>query len=170
MKDIEKMEKELDKEELFSKVEGIFYNYESLKKEIGYFEEEIEFLKQDYIGCRSIEYSERVQTSANISSSIEKEILQKQKQIEILEKYKLKKERDLKRIERAKDNFNKEELEMFDIRYKLKIKDWKIYADKMNVGKDTYYSIRDNMIYKSMSIMYPFYNLKNTAMEGLIDF
>ncbi|MDU2686695.1 MAG: hypothetical protein E7C44_04425 [Paeniclostridium sordellii] len=170
MKDIEKIEKELDKEELFSKVEGMFYNYESLKKEIGYFEEEIEFIKQDYRGCSSIEYSERVQTSANISSSIEKEILQKQKQIEILEKYKLKKERDLKRIERAKDNFNREELEMFDIRYKLKIKDWKIYADKMNVGKDTYYSIRDNMIYKSMSIMYPFYNLKNTAMEGLIDF
>ena len=170
MKDVEKMEKELDKEELFSKVEGMFYNYESLKKEIGYFEEEIEFIKQDYRGCSSIEYSERVQTSANISSSIEKEILQKQKQIEILEKYKLKKERDLKRIERAKDNFNREELEMFDIRYKLKIKDWKIYADKMNVGKDTYYSIRDNMIYKSMSIMYPFYNLKNTAMEGLIDF
>ena len=170
MKDVEKMEKELDKEELFSKVEGMFYNYESLKKEIGYFEEEIEFIKQDYRGCSSIEYSERVQTSANISSSIEKEILQKQKQIEILEKYKLNKERDLKRIERAKDNFNREELEMFDIRYKLKIKDWKIYADKMNVGKDTYYSIRDNMIYKSMSIMYPFYNLKNTAMEGLIDF
>lgn len=169
MNDIEKIEKELDKDELFSKVEGMFYNYEDLKKEIEYFKEEIEFLKQDYMGCGAIEYSEKVQTSTNISSSIEKEILQKQKQIEFLEKHKLKKERDLKRIERARGNFNREEQEMFNIRYKLKIKDWKIYADKMNVGKDTYYSIRDSMIHKSMSIMYPFYNLKNTAMEGLID-
>ena len=164
------IEKEFDKEDLFSKVEGMFYNYEDLKKEVGYFEEEIEFLKQDYMGRGSIEYSEKVQTSTDTSSSIEKELLQKQKQIEILEKHKVKKERDLKRIERARENFNREEQEMFNIRYKLKIKDWKVYADKMNVGKDTYYSIRDNMIYKSMSIMYPFYNLKNTAMEGLIDF
>lgn len=164
------IEKEFDKEDLFSKVEGMFYNYEDLKKEVVYFEEEIDFLKQDYMGCGSIEYSEKVQTSVNTSSTIEKELLQKQKQIEVLEKHKVKKERDLKRIERAKENFNREEQEMFNIRYKLKIKDWKVYADKMNVGKDTYYSIRDNMIYKSMSIMYPFYNLKNTAMEGLIDF
>ncbi|GAA0106649.1 hypothetical protein UT300013_32730 [Paraclostridium sordellii] len=164
------IEKEFDKEDLFSKVEGMFYNYEDLKKEVVYFEEEIEFLKQDYMGCGAIEYSEKVQTSANTSSAIEKELLKKQKQIEVLEKHKVKKERDLKRIERAKKNFNREEQEMFNIRYKLKIKDWKVYADKMNVGKDTYYSIRDNMIYKSMSTMYPFYNLKNTAMEGLIDF
>ncbi|CEK29403.1 sigma factor [[Clostridium] sordellii] len=167
---MEIIEKEIEKEDLFSKVEGMFYNYEDLKKEVGYFEEEIEFLKQDYMGYGSIEYSEKVQTSVNTSSTIEKELLQKQNQIEVLEKYKVKKERDLKRIERAKENFNREEQEMFNIRYKLKIKDWKVYADKMNVGKDTYYSIRDNMIYKSMSIMYPFYNLKNTAMEGLIDF
>lgn len=167
---MEIIEKEIEKEDLFSKVECMFYNYEDLKKEVGYFEEEIEFLKQDYMGCRSIEYSEKVQTSVNTSSTIEKELLQKQNQIEVLEKYKVKKERDLKRIERAKENFNREEQEMFNIRYKLKIKDWKVYADKMNVGKDTYYAIRDNMIYKSMSIMYPFYNLKNTAMEGLVDF
>ena len=78
---MEKIQQELEKDDLFSKVEGMFYNYEDLKKEIGYFEEEIEFVKQDYIGCESIEYSERVQTSTNISSSIEREILQKQKQI-----------------------------------------------------------------------------------------
>jgi hypothetical protein len=45
---------------------------------------------------------------------------------------------------------------MFKIRNLLKIKGWKVYADKMSVCKDIYYSIRDNMIYKSMSIMYPF--------------
>lgn len=167
---MEKIQQELEKDDLFSKVEGMFYNYEDLKKEIGYFEEEIEFVKQDYIGCESIEYSERVQTSTNISSSIEREILQKQKQIDYLEKQKSKKERDLKRIERAKSNFNREEEEMFKIRYLLKIKDWKIYSDKMNVGKDTYYSIRDNMIYKSISTMYPLYNFKNTAMESMVDF
>lgn len=167
---MENLEKELATDDLFVKVEGMFYHYENLKKEIAYIDEEIEFIEQDYLGCGSIEYSERVQTSTNISSSIEREIIQKQKQIEFLEKEKRKKERDLKRIERAKANFNREEEEMFKIRYLLKIKDWKVYGDKMNVGKDTYYSIRDNMIYKSMSTMYPFYNFKNTAMEGLLNF
>ncbi|GAA0861737.1 hypothetical protein [Paraclostridium tenue] len=164
------IEKELEIDDLFSKVEGMFYHYENLKKEITYLDEEIEFIEQDYLGCGSIEYSERVQTSTNISSAIEREIIQKQKQIEFLEKEKRKKERDLKRIERAKSNFSREEEEMFKIRYLLKIKDWKVYGDKMNVGKDTYYSIRDNMIYKSMSAMYPFYNFKNTAMEGIVNF
>ena len=63
-----------------------------------------------------------------------------------------------------------EEEQMFKIRYLLKIKDWKVYADKMNVGKDTYYSIRDKMIYKSISTMYPYYNFKGTAMENIINF
>lgn len=164
------MEKELEKDDLFSKVEGMFYNYEDLKKEIGYFDEEIEFIKQDYRGCGSIEYSERVQTSTNTSSSVEKEIIQKQKQIEYLEKQKRKKAIDIRRIERAKANFNREEEEMFKIRYKLKIKDWEVYSRKIPVGKDTYYSIRDNMVYKAMSTMYPFYNFKNTAMEGIVEF
>ncbi|WP_250674937.1 DUF1492 domain-containing protein [Paraclostridium ghonii] len=160
----------IEKEDLFSKVEGMFYNYEQLKKEITYVDEEIEFIKQDYAGCGAIEYSERVQTSTNINSAVERELIQKQKQIEYLKKEKLKKEMSLRRIERAKSNFNMEEEQMFKIRYLLKIKDWKVYADKMNVGKDTYYSIRDNMIYKSMSTMYPFYNFKNTAMENIINF
>lgn len=167
---MENLEKELATDDLFVKVEGMFYHYENLKKEITYIDEEIEFIEQDYLGCGSIEYSERVQTSTNISSSIEREIIQKQKQIEFLEKEKRKKERDLKRIERAKANFNREEEEMFKIRYLLKIKDWKVYGDKMSVGKDTYYSIRDNMIYKSISTMYPYYNFKGTAMENIINF
>ncbi|WP_195945875.1 hypothetical protein [Paraclostridium bifermentans] len=162
--------KELEKEDLFSKVEGMFYNYEQLKKEIKYFDEEIEFINQDYKGCGAIEYSERVQTSTNTTSSVEREIIKKQNQIEFLEKEKRKKEMDLKRIERAKSNFNMEEEQMFKIRYLLKIKDWKVYSDKMNIGKDNYYSIRDKMIYKSISAMYPYYNFKDTAMEGIVNF
>lgn len=167
---MDNLEKELEIDELFSKVEGMFYHYEDFKKEITYLDEEIEFIEQDYLGCGSIKYSERVQTSTNITSSVEREIIKKQNQIEFLEKEKRKKEMNLKRIERAKANFNMEEEQMFKIRYLLKIKDWKVYSDKMNVGKDTYYAIRDNMIYKSMSTMYPFYNFKNTAMENIINF
>ena len=164
------IEKEIQEDDLFQKVEGMFYHYEDLKKEITYLDEEIEFIKDEYIGCGSIEYSEKVQTSTNISSSVEKEIIQKQKQIDFLESQKRKKERDLKRIERAKANFNIEEQEMFKIRYLLKIKNWTVYADKMNVEKDKYYSIRYNMICKSINTMYPYHNFKNTAMENMIDF
>lgn len=168
--DKKELEKELTTEDLFVKVEGMFYHYENFKKEILYLEEEIEFIEQDYSGCGAIEYSERVQTSTNITSAVERELIQKQNQIEYLKKEKRKKERDLKRIERARSNFDMEEEQMFKIRYLLKIKDWKVYADKMNVGKDTYYSIRDNMIYKSISAMYPYYNFKGTAMENIINF
>lgn len=167
---MDNLEKELTTEDLFVKVEGMFYHYENFKKEILYLEEEIEFIEQDYAGCGAIEYSERVQTSTNITSAVEMELIQKQNQIEYLKKEKRKKERDLKRIERARSNFDMEEEQMFKIRYLLKIKDWKVYADKMNVGKDTYYSIRDNMIYKSISTMYPYYNFKGTAMEDIINF
>ncbi|MCU9815855.1 hypothetical protein [Paraclostridium sp. AKS73] len=72
---MENLEKELEIDELFSKVEGMFYHYEDLKKEITYLDEEIEFIEQDYLGCGSIKYSERVQTSTNITSSVEREII-----------------------------------------------------------------------------------------------
>lgn len=167
---MENVEKENMQEDLFAKVECMFYNYEKLKDEIEYIDEEIEFIKEDYRGCGSIEYSEKVQTSSNISSSVEMEILQKQKQIEFFQKQKRKKQRDLIKIERARKYFDDNEREMFKIRYLLKVKDWTIYGDKMNVCKDKYYSIRHDMIYKSINIMYPYHNFKGTAMESIADF
>lgn len=162
------MKKDKETEDLFKKVEGMFYNYQKLKNKVKYIDEEIQFIKDDIIGCGSISYSERVQTSINTKSSVEMEVEKRQKQIEYLERQKSLKERDLKRIERAISNFNEDEKNMFDIRYLEKDKSWESYCDKFNICKDTYYAIRNNMIYKSMSIMYPLYNFKNTPMENLI--
>lgn len=155
-----KRDKKEKKSPKYIEVEGMFYHYEQTKKEIKYIDEEIEFLKQDRNGCGTIQYNEKVQTSANIESSIEKELEANKNKIEILEKEKYKKVKDIKRIERARENFNEEEEVMFKIRYILKIKDWSIYAEKMNVGKEKYYEIKDKMIAKSIRVMFPYYNVK----------
>lgn len=154
-----KRDKKEKKSPKYIEVEGMFYHYEQTKKEIKYIDEEIEFLKQDRNGCGTIQYNEKVQTSANIESSIEKELEANKNKIEILEKEKYKKVKDIKRIERARENFNEEEEVMFKIRYILKIKDWSIYAEKMNVGKEKYYEIKDKMIAKSIRIMFPYHNI-----------
>lgn len=154
-----KRDKKEKKSPKYIEVEGMFYHYEQTKKEIKYIDEEIKFLKQDRNGCGTIQYNEKVQTSANIESSIEKELEANKNKIEILEKEKYKKVKDIKRIERARENFNEEEEVMFKIRYILKIKDWSIYAEKMNVGKEKYYEIKDKMIAKSIRIMFPYHNI-----------
>lgn len=154
-----KRDKKEKKSPKYIEVEGMFYHYEQTKKEIKYIDEEIEFLKQDRNGCGTIQYNEKVQTSANIESSIEKELEANKNKIGILEEEKYKKVKDIKRIERAIENFNEEEEVMFKIRYILKIKDWSIYAEKMNVGKEKYYEIKDKMIAKSIRIMFPYHNI-----------
>ncbi|WP_343101386.1 hypothetical protein [Romboutsia sp. MSSM.1001216sp_RTP31141st1_G3_RTP31141_220114] len=161
---------EVEDDPLFRQVEAMFYNYEDTKEEIKNLEEEIEFIEEDYEyrGCGAIEYSEKVQKSCNIESSVEIEVMQKMKILENLKKLKRKKERDIKRIERAKRNFNHEEKEMFKIRYTLKIKDWTMYAEKINVGRDKYYNIRYRMIKKSINTMYPHHNMKDTPMEKFL--
>lgn len=142
------------KNNLYMEVEGMFYNYEYTKKEIKYIKEEIEFLEHDRDGCKAMNYSEKVQTSQSIKSSIEKELEIIKKKIESLQEEKHKKEVTIKRIERALENFNQEEEVMFKIRYILKIKDWSVYGEKMSVGKAKYYEIKDKMIKKSISIMF----------------
>ena len=149
------------KHNLFNKVESLFYQFKDLKREVICIEEEIEFIKFDYNGFRSTEYLEKVQKSDNINSPVEIEIIQKQKKLQLLEQLKYEKEVSIKRVERAIDNFNKEENEMFNIRYIQNIKNWQVYGLKMNVGKDTYYSIRENMIKKSIPIIFPLYNFEN---------
>nr|DAS56410.1 MAG TPA: Protein of unknown function (DUF722) [Bacteriophage sp.] len=153
-------DKKVKKSPKYIEVERMFYDYEYTKKEIEYIDEEIEFLKHDRNGCGTIQYNEKVQTSANIESSTEKELEANKNKIGILEEEKYKKVKDIKRIERAIENFNEEEEVMFKIRYILKIKDWSIYAEKMNVGKEKYYEIKDKMIAKSIRVMFPYYNVK----------
>lgn len=149
-------DKKVKKSLKYVEVERMFYDYEYTKKEIKYIDEEIEFLKHDRNGCGTIQYNEKVQTSINIKSSTEKELEANKNKIGVLEEEKYKKVRDIKRIERAIENFNEEEKVMFKIRYILKIKDWSVYAEKMNVGKEKYYEIKDNMIAKSIKVMFPY--------------
>ncbi|MGL4731269.1 MAG: hypothetical protein ACRCW0_06765 [Clostridium sp.] len=138
----------------YREVERMFYNYEKTKKEINYIDEEIGFLEKERTGCGSLIYQERVQTSVNIKSPIEKELEFNSNKIEELKEKKYSKEKDIKRIERAVENFNDDEKLLFKIRYILKIKDWSIYSEKVNVSKNKYYEMKDKMIEKSINVMF----------------
>lgn len=138
----------------YREVERMFYNYEKTKKEINYIDEEIGFLEKERNGCGSLIYQERVQTSVNVTSPVEKELELNSKKIESLKEKKHIKEKDIKRIERALENFDDDEKLLFKIRYILKIKDWSIYSEKVNVSKNKYYEIKDKMIEKSIDVMF----------------
>ncbi|MEG1457577.1 MAG: DUF722 domain-containing protein [Bacilli bacterium] len=82
--------------ELIKKVEKALYEYNDLSSKIGFITKEIEITKNEYEGCKGINYSEKVSPTNKFSSSVENEILNKEKEL-------IRLNRDLNRTIRLKN-------------------------------------------------------------------
>ena len=65
----------------FRKTEAILYDYPQLEAEIRCLELEINNIKNNYEGCGAIGYEERTQATNKFNSSVENEIINKEKEI-----------------------------------------------------------------------------------------
>ncbi|EJT6152852.1 DUF722 domain-containing protein [Clostridium perfringens] len=124
--------------ELFRKTENLLKNYSRLENEIRLIKAEIEDIKESYIGCVAIGYSEKSGPTNKFSSMVEDEVIRKEKDLFYLKKdldYKVKLKR---RIDLAIQTLGtKEEKDLIKLRYINQPKvSWGIVARNLKYNKD----------------------------------
>lgn len=67
--------------ELVKKVEKALYGYNDLSSKIEFINKEIELVKNEYEGCKGLVYSEKISATNKFNSSVENEILNKEKEL-----------------------------------------------------------------------------------------
>lgn len=103
---------------LFKKTEAILYDYNNLALKIDLLKAEIKDIEETYQGCGAIGYEERTQATNKYNSSVENEVLEKEKMLKTLKidlsnKMKLK-----RRIDTAVQGLKKdEERKLVELRY-----------------------------------------------------
>lgn len=101
---------------LYKKTDGVLFNYRTIKAEIDNLELEIEEIKSEIDGVKSIGYEEKTGTTNAFSSSVENEVLKKEKLINKLLKEKASKERLINKVDNALNVLDEEERKIIKLR------------------------------------------------------
>lgn len=145
-----------DKKELFKKVEGRLHNYKNLEAQIRNLELDIEKEKNDYRDCGAINYDEKTGVTYHISRTVENEVIAKEKRIGKLMQTKLEKEIEKKKIENALTTLDSRETDLFNLLYNSRSKNnMKYISIKLHMDRSHCYRMRETIVYKVMSILYP---------------
>ncbi|MBV7275442.1 DUF722 domain-containing protein [Clostridiaceae bacterium UIB06] len=104
-------------QDLYKKTDGLLLNYKIIKAEINNLELEIEEIKSEYDGVKAAVYEERTGKTNAFNSSVENEILKKEKIINELLKEKRSKERLISKIDNALTILEEEEIKIIKLRY-----------------------------------------------------
>lgn len=146
----------IDKKKLFRGTEARLHNYKYLEIQINSLELDIEREKNDYRGCGAISYDERSGVTYNINRSVENEVIAKEKKVGKLMQTKLEKEIEKKKIENALTCLDIIETDFFNLFYNTMNKNTMNYISmKMHIDRSHCYRMREKIVYKIMSMLYP---------------
>lgn len=107
----------MDKEQdLYKKTDGVLFNYKTIKAEIENLEIEIEDVKSEFDGVNAISYEEKTGPTNAFNSSVENELLKKEKLISKLLREKGCKERLIRKIDNALETLEDDEREVIELR------------------------------------------------------
>ena len=101
----------------FKKVENILNNYNMTKATIKNQLLEIEIISKTYDGVSSISYEEKTSPTYKITSSVENEILDKERKIKKLQKEVMSNQNIINMIDNALDILGKYERKLIELRY-----------------------------------------------------
>lgn len=155
--DNQENKRENKKDVLFQKAEGKLYNYNKIQVEIKCLEYEKEMLKEEYEGCKAITYSsEKTGITNDITDSVYRELIRKEK--EILDKTKkiARKKLQIKKIDEAITLLDETEKKILDIKYftcERRKSNWKYVGKQVGYSERQCISIRDEMINKIKNII-----------------
>ena len=122
--------------DLYKKTDGVLFNYKSIKAEIFNLELDIEELKEERDGMKGISYEEKSSPTHKFNSSVENEVIKREREINRLLKEKRSKERLITKIDNALDTLESEEKEIIRLRC-FERKPWNIVG--MVINKDADY-------------------------------
>ncbi|GAA0229653.1 hypothetical protein GCM10008921_12820 [Metaclostridioides mangenotii] len=149
----------MTKKDLYKVVEARLHNYKNLDMEINRTKLDIESYKAEFIGCKAITYQEdSVSPTNKFNSTTENEVLNREKELDIMQKELKKKEIEKLRIENALTCLDSREEEFFKLYFESKDK----YKHSMVsisldlcMDRKTCYLLKDKIIYKMMDMLYP---------------
>jgi RNA polymerase sigma factor (sigma-70 family) len=120
----------------YKKAEWLLYNYKKLKAEIKNIEIEIEDIKNTYVGVSAIDTSQESTSETNkISSTVENEVLDKERRIEYLESIKSSKENQIKKVDNALEILTEEDRKLIELRYFERVPNYKV-AQRFNMTEE----------------------------------
>lgn len=138
-------------------IKSIEYRIEKLKNQVKQIEQDIKnnnvVIEEE---SRSITYEERVQTSSNGTSYVERELVRAVERLEREKDYKLAKISDLKtEIREIEDTsaaieynigmLSKEDLNFIELKYKVKLSVEEV-SDELNLSRSTGYNKRERLV------------------------
>ena len=144
-------------QDMYSYVEGKLYNFKSMKVELNSYKIDLEYLNKDYEGCRGQSYSGITSSKTNnLYSSVENELIRKEKRKERLQSKITEKERQIRKIENALALLDDEELQLVELRYfsdRIKPLSWlAIGKEMLTSGKRCRY-LRDRVLFKLSNVI-----------------
>lgn len=101
---------------LYKKTDGVLFNYKTIKAEIDNLELDIDELKEQVNGVSGISYEEKTGPTNKFSSSVENEILKKEKEINKLLRERSSKKRLISKIDNAMETLNEDEKRIIELR------------------------------------------------------
>jgi len=120
----------------YKKAEWLLYNYKKLKAEIKNIEIEIEDVENTYVGASAIDTSQENTSATNkISSTVENEVLDKERRIEYLESIKFSKENQIKKVDNALEILTEEDRKLIELRYFERVPNYKV-AQRFNMTEE----------------------------------
>lgn len=131
--------------DLYKKTEYFLYNYKMMKAEIKNIDLEIE--QMEYIGCSAISYEEKSAPTNKFNSSVENEIVSREKRIASLEHLKKEKIMIINKIDNALETLDQRDLEIIKLRYFNNINNRSI-SMKLDLTEEWICTLKTNAVNK----------------------
>lgn len=144
----------MDKEQdLYKKTDRVLFNYKMIKAEINNIDIDIEELRAEFDGLKAIGYEERTSPTNAFNSSVENEILKKEKEINRLLKERKSKERLINKIDNALTVLDDEEKKIIELRC-FENKSWNRVGCVIDKDGDYCSKIKRNAINKISELIW----------------
>lgn len=139
---------------LYKKTDGVLFNYKSIKAEISNLELDIEEIKSECEGCKAIGYDEKTGPTNAFNSTVENEVLKKEKILNKLIKEKRSKERLITKIDNALEPLEEIEKKIVELRC-FKRYNWSKVGALLNMDGDYCGKIKRDIINEIAPVIWP---------------
>lgn len=138
---------------LLKKTEAMLYNYNKTKSEIKNIDLDLRLLRSEINGVGAIVYEERTGSTNKFSSSVENEVVSREKRIQKLEKAKLIKLLEIQKIENALSNLTPREYSIIKMKYFDKEKN-RYIAAKLDLTEEYVSELKAGIIRNVMNTLF----------------
>jgi len=136
---------------LYKKVEYLLYNYKTMKAEIKNIDLEIEQL--EYIGCAGISYEEKSAPTNQFSSSVENEVISREKRIAVLNQSKKETSIKISKIDNALEVLDTRQHNIITMTYFDKLS-YREISTRIDLTEDYIGDLKRDIIGKISGLIY----------------